>query len=87
MDGPALLQTGPEEFQLLTGDGRRRRLLLAHHTRRGLGVSGTPPLAVAEAIVDFLLERDALPGTPEIALGVVAGQFPEFVEEVRARLA
>ena len=82
-----LLQTGPEEFQLLTGDGRRRVLLLAHHTRRGLGATGTPPLAVAEAIVDFLVERDALPDTPEIPLGAVAGRFPEFVEEVRARLS
>lgn len=82
-----MLQTGPEEFQLLTGDGRRRVLLLTHHIRRGLGTTGTPPLAVAEAIVDFLLERDALPDTSEIPLGAVAGRFPEFVEEVRARLS
>lgn len=82
-----LLQTGAEEFSLLTGDGRRRRVVLSHDIRRGLGSLGTPPIAVAREIVRFLVERDALPNADEFSLGAVAGQFPEFVEELRGRLS
>jgi hypothetical protein len=83
---PTLLQTGPESFQVLLGGGRIVEATLPHHTRRGLGLHGVPPLAVATEIVRFLLERDALDGD-RIALGAAAGRHPEFVEELRSRLS
>lgn len=85
MTDPALLQTGPETFRVLLGDGQQLEVTLAHETRRGLGLVGVPPLQVATEIVRFLAERDALTG-PELALGPAAGRFPEFVEEITARL-
>lgn len=85
MTPPVLLQTGPESFRVLLGGGRQIEATLAHETRRGLGLAGVPPLHVAAEIVRFLEERDALLG-PELALGPAAGCFPEFVEEITARL-
>jgi hypothetical protein len=82
-----LLQTDPETFRVLCGDGRELTATLAHHTRRGLGLHGVPPLEVATQIVAFLVERDALPSDGEVALGAAAGRFPEFVDELRARLS
>jgi hypothetical protein len=81
-----LLQTDPETFRVLRGDGRELTATLAHHTRRGLGLHGVPPLEVATQIVLFLDERDALPSDGEVVLGAAAGRFPEFVDELRARL-
>ncbi|MFA9432796.1 hypothetical protein [Egicoccus sp. AB-alg2] len=88
MDGPVVLQTGPETFQVLLGGGRRLDAVLAHHTRRGLGLHGVPPVQVATEIVRFLLERDGLPepGERPVVLAAAAGRYPEFVEEVRGRL-
>lgn len=86
MDTPTLLQTGPETFQVLLGDGRQVTATLPHHTRRGLGLHGVPPLTVAREVVSFLLEQgEQLEG--EVALGAAAGQHPGFVEELRSRLA
>lgn len=85
VDEPALLQTGPETFRVLLGGGHEIIAELPHHTRRGLGLTGVPPLIVAAEIVRFLDERDALAG-PTISLGAAAGRFPEFVEEISARL-
>jgi hypothetical protein len=85
VDEPALLQTGPETFRVLLGGGREIVAELPHHTRRGLGLTGVPPLMVAAEIVRFLDERDALVG-PTVSLGAAAGRFPEFVEEITARL-
>ncbi len=82
---PTLLQTGPETFRILLGGGHQIEAVLEHHTRRGLGLTGIPPLIVAAEIVRFLEERDALTG-PQLALGAAAGRFPEFVEEITARL-
>jgi hypothetical protein len=86
MDEPVLLQTGPETFEVHTGSGPPVPVTLPHHTRRGLGLHGVPPLAVATEIVRFLLERDGLPTGP-VALGAAAGRYPEFVDELRSRLA
>jgi hypothetical protein len=85
MEPPVLLQTGPETFQVLLGGGRRVAAHLAHHTRRGLGLSGVPPLTVATEIVAFLLERHGIEGD-EVSLGAAAGRYPEFVDELRSRL-
>lgn len=85
MDGPVLLQTGPETFQILLGEGRTVAAHLPHHTRRGLGLSGVPPLTVATEMVAFLLERDGIEGD-EVSLGAAAGRYPEFVDEIRSRL-
>lgn len=84
---PTVLQTGPETFDVWVG-GRRLRARLAHHTRRGLGLQGVPPVQVASEMVAFLAERDALPGgdAGEVELGRAAGRFPEFSEELRTRL-
>jgi hypothetical protein len=82
---PTVLQTDPETFEVWVGP-RRVRARLAHHTRRGLGLQGVPPVAVAGELVRFLVERDALP-EGEVDLGPTAGRFPELAEEMRARLA
>lgn len=90
VDAPTLLQTGPETFQVFLGHGRTITASLPHHTRRGLGLTGVAPLAVATEIVRFLQERGELSGTgatPErVSLGVAAGRYPEFVDELRSRL-
>ncbi|GGI09237.1 hypothetical protein [Egicoccus halophilus] len=87
MGEPVVLQTGPETFQVLLGGGRRLDATLAHHTRRGLGLHGVPPVQVATEIVRFLLERDGLPDDDgPLVLAALAGRHPEFVEEIRARL-
>ena len=83
-DAPTLLQTGPESFRVWVA-GRRLDARLAHRTRRGLGLQGVPPLEVATEMVRFLHERDALP-EQTVDLGPAVGAFPEFVEELRARL-
>lgn len=88
MDPPTLLQTGPETFELLLGDGHRRALTLAHHTRRGLNLMGVPPLQVAMEAVQILLDRgDALHGDGELDLGPALGREPSGFEELRVRLA
>jgi len=91
VDAPTLLQTGPESFELLLGDGRRCRLRLAHHTRRGLGLTGVPPLQVATEAVRILDERgqlgDDLQGSGEVDLGAAIGQDPAGFEELRMRLS
>jgi hypothetical protein len=93
VDEPLLHQTGPESFELLLGDGRRRALRLAHHTRRGLGLHGVPPLHVATEAVRILLERGATlaelggdgDGLP-LDLGAAVGLDPVGIEELRMRL-
>lgn len=94
MDAPILQQTGPESFELLLGDGRRRQLRLAHHTRRGLGLTGVPPLHVATEAVRILEERGPLPevldagdGQPVLDLGAAVGRDPSGFEELRMRLS
>lgn len=89
MHQPAVLQTGPETFRILLGGGRTITATLAHHTRRGLGLTGVPPLTVANEVVAFLGERDAFAGAAdgdELSLGAAAGHYPEFVDELRGRL-
>ena len=95
MDAPILQQTGPESFELLLGDGRRRTLRLAHHTRRGLGLLGVPPLHVATEAVRILQERgepldDRGEGGAErelLDLGAAVGRDPAGFEELRVRLS
>jgi len=85
METPTLLQTGPETFRVLLGDGRQVTATLPHHTRRGLGLHGVPPLTVARELVGFLLEQgEELDG--EVSLGAVAGRHAGFVDELRSRL-
>ena len=86
MDDLVLLQTGPETFEVHAAEADRVTATLSHATRRGLGLHGVPPLTVATEIVRVLLERDGLVGDP-VALGPAAGRYPEFVEELRSRLA
>jgi hypothetical protein len=89
MEPPVLLQTGPETFQIMLGEGRRVAARLPHHTRRGLGLQGVPPLTVATEIVAFLLEREGIDAEreDELVLGAAAGRYPEFVDELRGRLS
>ena len=88
MEPPTLVQTGPDTFDLLLGDGRVRALRLAHHTRRGLGLTGIPPLQVATEMVRILLERGApLDGDGPLDLGPALGRDPAGFEELRVRLA
>lgn len=83
-----LLQTGPQTFQVLLGGGRIIDAHLSHDTRRGLGLTGQPPLAVATELVRFLAEREDLAGVGSpLYLGAAAGKYPEFVDEIRARLS
>ncbi len=88
MEPPTLIQTGPDTFDLLLGDARVRELRLAHHTRRGLGLAGIPPLQVATEAVRILLERgEALDGDEPLDLGPALGRDPVGFEELRVRLA
>lgn len=80
-----MLQRGPETFDVWVA-GRWVRAHLPHHTRRGLGGPGTPPVHVAAELVRFLAERGVAP-EPGVDLGRALGRFPEGVEELRARLA
>lgn len=95
---PTVLQTGPETFEVWV-EGHRASARLSHRTRRGLGLSGVPPVEVASELVRFLCERHAWPWSGsresvdvgadlrrEVDLGPAAGRFPEFTEELRARL-
>jgi len=85
METPTLLQTGPETFRVLLGDGRQATATLPHHIRRGLGLHGVPPLTVAREIVGFLLEQgEEFDG--EVSLGAAAGRHVGFVDELRSRL-
>jgi hypothetical protein len=87
VDAPTLLQTGPETFTLLLGDGGRRELRLANRTRRDLGLTGVPPLQAATEAVRILQERGAaLTGDDPLDLGVAVGQEPSGFEELRVRL-
>lgn len=88
MEPPTLIQTGPDTFELLLGGGRVRELRLAHHTRRGLGLTGIPPLQVATEVVRILSERgEALEGDGPLDLGPALGRDPAGFEELRVRLA
>ncbi len=95
MEPPILQQTGPEDFVLFRGDGRQQRLLLAHHTRRGLGLHGVPPLQVATEAVRILQERErpleaaSATGAPDavLDLGAAVGRDPAGFEELRMRLS
>lgn len=95
MDHPILHQTGPESFELLLGDGHRRPVRLAHHTRRGLGLTGVPPLQVATEAVRILAERGPLEEVLVVAgeaaealdLGAAVGRDPAGFEELRMRLS
>jgi hypothetical protein len=82
---PTLLQLDAETFRVLLGDGVERIATLRHETRRGLGLHGVPPLAVASELVTLLCEHDALPHGA-FDLGAAAGRVPGFVEEMAARL-
>jgi hypothetical protein len=87
MDELVVLQTGPETFRVL-GGGRDLTATVAHHTRRGLGLHGVPPVQVATELARFLDERGALPDeTGPVALAALAGRYPGFVDELRSRLA
>jgi hypothetical protein len=88
MEAWTLIQTGPDSFDLLLGDGRVRVLRLAHHTRRGLGLTGTPPLQVATEVVRILLERgETFDGDDPLELGPALGRDPAGFEELRVRLS
>jgi hypothetical protein len=97
VDDLVVLQTGPETFRIL-GDGRDLTATVAHHTRRGLGLHGVPPVQVATELARFLLERGALPdggaagtgragGDRPVELAALAGRHAGFVDELRSRLA
>jgi hypothetical protein len=87
VDDLVVLQTGPETFRVL-GGGRDLAATLPHHTRRGLGLHGVPPVQVATELARFLAERGGLPaGEGEISLAAAAGRYPGFVDELRSRLA
>lgn len=84
------MQTGPEAFRVFPLHGPSVEVVLAHHTRRGLGLAGVPPLEVATEMVVFLLERgEPLTGPDHgipLSLGQAVGRYPECVDELRARL-
>lgn len=84
------MQLGPEEFRVLVadGDGRTEHVVrLPQHARQGLGLARTPPVAIVEESFRFLLERKE-PGeiAAEFVLPTIAGEFPEYPEEIRMRL-
>ncbi|MFU8839254.1 MAG: hypothetical protein ACNA8R_00855 [Nitriliruptoraceae bacterium] len=88
VEAPTLLQTGPESFVVLLGDGVQREVRLAHHTRRGLGLVAVPPLQVATEAVRIVQERgELLAGDGVLDLGVAVGRDPAGMEELRMRLA
>lgn len=91
MQPPTLLQTGPESFTLLRGDGRQQPLTVTAHARRGLGLHGVPPLAVATEAVLLLEELapellTAADGDAPLDVVAALGREPTAVEELRIRL-
>lgn len=91
MDDILVAQRDAERFDVTVGlgpGGRRLRAVLPRHVREGLGLAAVAPSAVVHACVAFLLERGALDGVEgEVRLAVLAGRYPEWPEEVRARVA
>lgn len=83
-------QLDAERFDVIIGlhaDGRRLRVVMPRHVRHGLGLASVAPSAVVAATVEFVLERqpvDLL--ADEVQLAALAGAYPEWPEEVRARL-
>lgn len=93
MSGPreggfqVLATADPERFTVLLGDGRVASATLPHATRRGLGLHGTPPVALATELVGLVLEHGRWPESDdEVLLAPLAGTIPGFVDELRARL-
>lgn len=84
MDGPALLQTGPDTFTLMLGGGERREVVLPTTSRRELGLHGVPPLSVATEIVRLLREHGTVPLAGADLIAEVARQ-PGGLEELRGR--
>lgn len=85
MDGPALLQTGPESFALVLDGGEQRALTLPTAARRELGLHGIPPLTVATASVQLLTEHGRVPAAGADLVSELARQ-PGGLEELRSRL-
>lgn len=93
---PLVLQVDAERFEIhvrrvtprARGDGEVAFIgHLAVDARRGLGLEGTPPVALATELVRFLAERHRVPDGGEIDLVAAAAVEPGFVDELRARLA
>jgi hypothetical protein len=85
-----VMQLGAEEFRVVVAgaDGKRDfAVTVPHHARRGLGLHGVPPASVVEESFRFLLERKpAADISPAFVLSSIAGEFPEYPEEIRGRL-
>jgi hypothetical protein len=82
---PAILQTGPERFRVMFGDGRQIDAQLAHEFRRAIA-PGVPPLQVATEVFGFAREHDVLPpGATSVDLAAVIALVPGWVDELRAR--
>lgn len=90
-DDVLVTQLGAEDFRVDVRDGEVTRstvVTLPRHVREGLGVRRTPPVKVVEEAVRFLLERTAPADIPaSFPLASISGEHPEFLEELRARLA
>jgi hypothetical protein len=83
---PAVLQTGPETFRILTGDGQPIEAHLGHEFRRAVA-PGVPPLQVAIELLGFAREHDVMPdGAAQVDLAAVVAVVPGWVDELRTRL-
>ena len=84
-----VMQLGPEEFRVIVTDAGAKQehtVTLPRHARDGLGLRGVPPAALVEESFRFLLERkepDDIPAS--FVLPTIAGEFPEYPEEIRGR--
>jgi hypothetical protein len=85
-----VLQLGPDRFRVLvagTGGRSEHEVRLPQHARQGLGLRGVPPVQVVEESFRFLLERKEPADIPAaFVLPTIAGEFPEYPEEIRMRL-
>ena len=82
---PAVLQTGPETFRVMTGDGRPVVAHLGHEFRRAVA-PGVPPLQVAVELLAFAREHDVVPrDVDRLDLAAVVAGVPGWVDELRTR--
>lgn len=84
-----VMQLGPEEFRVIVTDAGAKTdhtVTLPRHARDGLGLRSVPPVSLVEESFRFLLERKEPGDIPTaFVLPTIAGEHPEYPEEIRGR--
>ena len=84
-----VMQLGPEEFRVIVTDAGAKHehtVTLPRHAREGLGLRRVPPVSLVEESFRLLLESKEPAEIPaSFVLPTIAGEFPEYPEEIRGR--